>query len=418
MAEPLFVAVDTALVGHLGAVPLAALGVAATVLQTAVGLAIFLAYATTPIVARRLGEGDRAGAVRAGIDGIWIAIGLGVALVAIGIPTAPGLAAAFGAEAAVTDAAAQYLAVGVAGLPAMLVVLAATGLFRGLQDTRTPLVIVTAGFAANAALNVALISGVGLGLLGSAIGTTVAQWGMAVAALIVAGAHTRRAGVGLLPSRSGVLASARLGWWLFLRTLSLRAVLVGTVLAAAAHGTDALAAIQVLFTVFMVAAFALDALAIAGQSMVGLELGRGDPSAARGILRRLIELSVVGGVAVGAAVAVFAWPIAAVFTGDDAVRALAAAGILVLAAGLPIGAVVWSLDGVLIGAGDGRYLAIAGLVNLAVTAPALWLAATAPLPTITAVLVIQAVFSILYMLVRLGTLGFRAHGGRWVRNAV
>lgn len=356
--------------------------------------------------------------MRAGIDGVWIALGLGVLLVAAGIPAAGPLAAAFGAEPPVAAAAAGYLAIGVAGLPAMLIVLAATGLFRGLQDTRTPLVIVTSGFVANAALNAALIYGAGLGLLGSAIGTTLAQWGMAAAALALVAVHARRAGVALLPAPAGVLASARLGWWLFLRTLTLRTVLVGVVAAGAAHGTDALAAIQVLFAVFSVAAFALDALAIAGQSMIGVALGRDDPDGARDILRRLLELALVGGVAVGLLLAAVSVPLAALFTSDAAVRGLVAAGIVVLAAGLPVGAVVWSLDGVLIGAGDGRYLALAGLINLVATAPVLWIAATAPLSTLGAVLAIQEAFSLWYMLVRLGTLGFRARGGRWMRNAV
>jgi putative MATE family efflux protein len=388
------------------------------VLQTAVGLTIFLAYATTPVVARRLGEGDAAGAVRAGIHGVWVAIGVGLILLVTGIIGTRPIAEAFGAETTVTTAAADYLAIGVIGLPAMLVVLATTGLFRGLQDTKTPLRILGGGFAVNAALNWLLVFPAGLGLIGSAIGTVIAQWAMAVTMLAIVVVRARRAGVGLLPGRDGTLASAALGWWLFLRTLTLRIVLVGAVVAAAQHGTAALASTQVLFTVFSTAAFALDALAIAGQAMVGLALGRGAVGDARAILRRLVELSVIGGLAVGVVLAVASGAIAGFFTPDPAVQQIVAAGILVIAAGLPIGAVVWALDGVLIGAGDGRYLALAGVINLAVAAPLLVVLAGVPWPALWAVVAIQATFSIGYMLARLTTLALRARGDRWMRISV
>ncbi|BDZ48770.1 hypothetical protein GCM10025867_10110 [Frondihabitans sucicola] len=138
IAEPLFLLTDTALVGHLGAAPLAGLGVAGVILQTALGLLIFLAYATTPAVARRLGAGDATGAVRAGVDGMWFALGIGLVLVAAGLPTARPLVTAFGTASAVASEATTYLTVSILGLPAMLLVIAAAGLLRGLQDTRTP----------------------------------------------------------------------------------------------------------------------------------------------------------------------------------------------------------------------------------------------------------------------------------------
>lgn len=159
VAEPVFVLTDTAMVGHLGAPALAGLGIASTVLQTAVGLLIFLAYATTPIVARRLGAGDRPGALSAGVDGLWLALGLGVVLLATLLPLSPVIVGAFGVEAAVATAALDYLTIAWWGIPGMLLVLAATGVLRGLQDARTPLIVAAAGFTANIALNAALIYG-------------------------------------------------------------------------------------------------------------------------------------------------------------------------------------------------------------------------------------------------------------------
>ncbi|WP_255447491.1 MATE family efflux transporter [Schumannella sp. 10F1B-5-1] len=415
VAEPLFLATDTALVGHLGATPLAALGLAGTVLQTAVGLLIFLAYATTPAVARRLGAGDEKGALQAGIDGIWLALGVGLALAVVGSLAADAVVGWFGADAAVATAASGYLRVAVWGLPPMLVVIAATGLFRGLQDTRTPLVIAVAGFGANALLNAALIYGAGWGLIGSAVGTALAQLGMAIACVVIAAQHARRVGLGLRPGRGGVLASASAGGWLFLRTLSLRVALVGTVVAATAHGTTALAATQVLFTLFSTVALALDALAIAGQAMIGHALGSSDEARARAILRRLIELSVAGGLALGILLAAVSPVIGRVFTNDPGVLAAIPGGVLALALGLPIGGAVFALDGILIGAGDGRYLALAGVLNLIVVVPLLVAVTVLPLDAVGAVVGVQLAFQVGYMLARLATLGWRIRRGAWVR---
>lgn len=413
VAEPIFLATDTAMIGHLGATPLAALGLAGAVLQTVVGLMIFLAYATTPAVARRLGAGDGSGALRAGLDGVWLALGLGVVL-GIAAATAAGpLLTLFGADPEVTRAATEYLRISACGLPGMLVTIAATGLFRGLQDARTPLVIATLGAIANVALNALLIYGAGWGLAGSAVGTAVAQTGMAIASVAIAVRAARAAGVTIRPGISGVLSSLGSGGWIFLRTLSLRAALLGTIVVATGHGTAVLAATQVLFSVFNLLALALDALAIAGQAMIGHALGAGRREHAGLILRRLIELSVLGGVVLGAVIAVASPWLGRVFTGDPDVLTTLPAGFLVLAIGLPIGGAVFALDGILIGAGDGRYLAAVGALNLVVVAPLLVLVGLLPLDDALAVAAIQGVFQVAYMLARLVTLAVRARSGRW-----
>ena len=139
MAEPLFLIVDSALVGHLGTVPLAALGIASAILQTIVGLMVFLAYSTTPAVARRFGAGDARSAVSVGIDGLWLALGLGALLALAGSLATPPLVSLFGASEQVAADAVTYLQISMWGLPAMLIVFAATGLLRGMQDTVTPL---------------------------------------------------------------------------------------------------------------------------------------------------------------------------------------------------------------------------------------------------------------------------------------
>ena len=323
IAEPLFLITDTALVGHLGETALAGLGIASVILQTALGLLIFLAYATTPAVARRLGAGDTPGAIRAGIDGLWLAIAVGALLVIVGVPAAEPLVAAFGSTDAVSQAATTYLAISLWGMPAMLLVLAATGLLRGLQDTRTPLVVASVGFGVNAGLNALFIYGFGWGIAGSAAGTVVAQWGMAAVYLVIAVRAARATGTSLRPGLAGVTGAATSGGWLLLRTASLRIAMLATVVVATGLGVTELATMQIALTIFATAAFALDALAIAGQAMIGHGLGASDVDRVRAITRRLIQLGIASGLAIAALIAVLSPVLGPLFTSDVAIRAVA-----------------------------------------------------------------------------------------------
>ena len=414
IAEPMFLIVDSALVGHLGVVPLAGLGIASAVLQTIVGLMVFLAYSTTPAVARRFGAGDHTSAVRAGVDGLWLALGLGAVLAVAGTLLTPWLVGLFGAPADVAEQAVIYLQLSMWGLPAMLIVFAATGLLRGMQDTVTPLWIAGIGFGLNAVLNALFIYGFGWGIAGSAAGTVVAQWAMVGAYAWVVGALARRHAASVRPQREGLRRSARSGGWLFLRTVSLRAALLATVFVATALGTDELAGWQVAFTIFSTAAFALDALAIAAQALIGRGLGAQDEPFVRRVLGRTVAWGAWFGVVVGAALAALSGVIGLVFTGDAAVAALVQPALLALAVAQPVCGVVFVLDGVLMGAGDVRYLAIAGGLNLVPYLPALvavWLLH----PTGAVGLLWLAVcFFGVYMLARLATLGWRVRRPDWL----
>ncbi len=412
VAEPLFILVDTALVGHLGKVPLAGLGIASVILQTAVGLLVFLAYATTPAVARRLGAGDRSGAIRAGIDGMWLALAVGALLLVAGAVGAPMAVSAFGADAAVSAEAFIYLSISVWGLPAMLLVLAATGLMRGLQDTRTPLKIVVAGFSANVVLNVVFIYGLGWGIAGAAYGTVIAQWGMAAIFVIGVVREARRSGATLRPGRSGVSVAAASGGWLFLRTVSLRVAMLATVVVGSMLGVGELAALHVALAIFSLLAFVLDALAIAGQAMVGRGLGAGQHDDVRAIARRLIQFGLVAGAAIGLGIAVLSPVLGNAFTSDEGIRQALVPVTLVMAAALPLAGYVFVLDGVLIGAGDARYLALTGVINLVMYLPLVWLAAHSG-----SLLWLWAAFAVGYMAARALTLGLRVRGERWLTAA-
>ncbi|MFJ3909839.1 MATE family efflux transporter [Streptomyces vinaceus] len=409
VAEPLFVMADSAIVGHLGTPQLAGLGIAAALLTTAVSVFVFLAYATTAAVSRRVGAGDLRAAIRQGMDGIWLALLIGAAVVAVLLPTAPWLVSLFGASDEVAPYAVTYLRISALGIPAMLMVLAATGVIRGLQDTRTPLYVAIGGFALNAGLNGALVYGAGFGIAGSAWGTVIAQCAMAGAYLFVVVRGARRHGASLRPDSAGIRACAQAGVPLLVRTLSLRAVLMIATAVAARLGDADIAAHQILLSLWSLLAFALDAIAIAGQAIIGRYLGAGDTEGAKAVCRRMVQWGIGSGVVLGALVVAARPLFIPLFTGDPVVEDALLPALLVVAVSQPVCGIVFVLDGVLMGAGDGRYLAWAMLLTLAVFTPAALL-----VPALGGGLTALWWAMTLMMLVRMVTLQLRARSGRWL----
>lgn len=291
----------------------------------------------------------------------------------------------------------------------MLVVLAATGVLRGLQDTRTPLYVAIGGFGANAVLNVVLVYGVGLGIAGSASGTVLAQFGMAAAYLVVVVRGARRHGASLRPDSAGIRASAHAGVPLLVRTLSLRAVLmIATAVAARLSDAD-VAAHQIILSLWSLMAFALDAIAIAGQAIIGRYLGANDPQGAKDVCRRMVQWGVVSGVGLGVLI-VLARPLfIPLFTGDQLVQDTLLPALLVVAVTQPVAGIVFVLDGVLMGAGDGPYLAKAMVVTLAVFAPVALL-----VPVFGGGLTALWWAMTLMMAVRMLTLWLRTRSGHWL----
>ncbi|GAA3042479.1 MATE family efflux transporter [Streptomyces glomeratus] len=409
VAEPLFVMADSAIVGHLGTAQLAGLGVASALLTTAVSVFVFLAYATTAAVARRVGAGDLRAAIRQGMDGIWLALLIGAAAITVVLPTAPGLVELFGASQTAAPYATAYLRISTLGIPAMLVVFAATGVLRGLQDTRTPLYVAVAGFVANAALNASLVYGAGWGITGSAWGTVIAQCGMAGAYLYVVVRGARRHGASLRPDAAGIRACAQAGVPLLVRTLSLRAILVIATAVAARLGDADIAAHQIILSLWSLLAFALDAIAIAGQAIIGRYLGAGDTEGAREACRRMVQWGIATGLALGLLVLAARPLFLPLFTGDPAVHRTALPALVLVAVSQPVCGVVFVLDGVLMGAGDGPYLAWAMLLTLAVFAPVALL-----VPALGGGLTALWAAMTLMMTTRMATLWLRARSGRWM----
>jgi putative MATE family efflux protein len=409
VAEPLFLLADSAIVGRLGTVPLGGLGVAGQALTTLVGISIFLAYGTTAAVARQLGAGDRRAAVRQGIDGLWLAAIIGVAVLAAGWPLAPQLARAFGGSPGVTGQAIIYLRISLLGAPSMLAVLAGTGVLRGLQDTRTPLMVAAAANIVNIALNAAFVLGLHWGIAGSAWGTVAAQTAAAAAYLVTVGRGATRARVTLGPRLAGLRMAAAAGAALVLRTLALQAVLIAMTAIAARQGNAAIAAHQVALRLWALLTYALDAIAIAGQAITGRYLGSGDVAGARAATTRMIGWGAVYAVAFSLLLLAARPFLPGLFALAPDVRGLVLAVLLVVACQQPLAGVVFVLDGVLIGAGDQKYLAMAGLA-----AAAVFIAATAIVVTAHGGLVALWGAYSTWMLARFVTLTLRARGSRWL----
>ena len=381
VAEPMFLLSDAAIVGHLGTTELAGLGIAGAVLQTLVGLCVFLAYGTTASVARHLGAGDLRGALTQGIDGCWLAVLIGTIVTVAGAVFARPLVELFGAGDAVSDQATAYLEVAIFGTTPLLLMLATTGVLRGLQDTRTPLWVAVGGNIANIILNVVFVYGLDLGIAGSALGSVLAQVASAAVLVAVVLRAARRDGAPLTADRRGILVAARTGVPLVLRTLTLRACLLVGTYAVTIAGRDTeidLATHQIAITLWTFLAFALDALAIAAQAITGRALGAGDVEGTRRLTRRMVQWGWGAGIASGLLLAASSPFLGPLFSPDSDVHRLLVPVLLVAALGQPIAGVVFVLDGVLIGAGDGRYLAWAGLGVLALSAPAAILAALGP----------------------------------------
>ena len=417
VAEPLFLLADAAIVGHLGTPQLAGLGIAGAVVQTAVGLCIFLAYGTTAAVGRRIGAGDVRGALTQGVDGVWLAVIIGAVTTVVGVAASSWLIGLFGAVPDVAGHATTYVRWAFLGVTPLLVMLAGTGILRGLQDTRTPLVIAVAGNVVNVGLNLLLVYGLDLGIAGSAIGTDLAQLGSAAALVAVVVRAARREGAPLRPDLPGVRRAAHAGVALVIRTLTLRASLLVMTYAAATLGATATAANQLAMTLWTFLAFALDAIAIAAQAITGRYLGAGDLATTRRATRRMVQWGVGSGVVTGAVLAATSPLLGRLFTDDPAVHRALWPVLLVAALCQPVAGLVFVLDGVLIGAGDGRYLAWAGLVVLLVFAPLAW-AALAGAPAGHGLVALWVAFGIGFMGSRAAVLAARARGSSWMVTGV
>jgi putative MATE family efflux protein len=406
-AEPLYLLVDTAIVGHLGRSQLAALGIAFTVLGGVFAIFNFLQYGTTAQVARAGGAGERETARRLGAQAVWLSIAFGLVVsLAIAVLAEP-IVTLIGGEGETADYAVTYLRIAAVGFPAAFIALGGQGYLRGVADLRTPLVILIAGNVANLVLEIAFVYGLDWGIRGSAWGTAIAQLGMGAAFVVVI---LRQLEPGEARPR---LALARrvlsLGKWIFLRTSALMGsfLLAGAV--ATRFGDASIAAHQIAFQLWVFLALVLDSVAIAGQIIVGRELGAGRKEEAYGASERMIWLSVALGGAFSLAVLALASILPRAFTGDASVLDETALLWPIFALMQPLNGAVFALDGILIGASDGPFLAGSMVVAFAACAAVL----VAALAGDWGIRGVWAALLIL-ILVRLTLMATRFRRGRWL----
>ena len=404
-AEPLYILVDTAIVGHLGRPQLAALGLAGTVLAAVFAIFNFLTYGTTAVVARASGAGEQARAARLAAQALWVSLAFGLLLLVSCEVLAEPLLRALGAHGRSGDFALTYLRIAAIGLPAALVALAGQGYLRGVSNMRRPLEIVVVANIANAVLEVLFVYGFHWGIAGSAAGTAIAQTGMGLAfgvELLRPHADSKR------PSLSAMRPMIRVGRQIFVRTAALYASFLVGASVCARMGDPQLAAHQIALQLFVFLALILDSVAIAGQVIVGRMLGAGDPDSAHASATRMIGWSVVLGAGFAIVLLPFAHVVPRAFTSDPVVLHEAAELWPYFALMQPLAGAVFALDGILIGAGDTSYLMWSMLA-----ASALFIAvASAALTRHWGIVGVWIALDVL-IAARLALLGVRFAGRKW-----
>jgi MATE family, multidrug efflux pump len=347
--DPLLTLADTAFVARLGTVPLAALGVDTAILGFAFFAFNFLAYVVTPLVARALGQGREDEARRWVGDALLLAVALGAVVAVVLELASPLFVDLMGAGPEVSEPAIAYLRIRALATPAVLLVTAGHGAFRGHKDTRTPLWVAIGVNVANLILDPILMFGLGWGLQGAAIATVAAQYLGAVWFLrLIVKRNMARRPVGLRESLPSLLALGRNGALLSIRTGLLLGSFTVAASVATRIGPEQIAAHQLVGQLFLLSALLADSFAIAAQAMVGEQTARGDLSALDALNRRLVGWGVVAGLVLMAGVGLGRYGLEWLAS-DPVVGGIAVGAAGVVALTEPIAAVLFVADGIFLG---------------------------------------------------------------------
>ncbi len=405
-AEPTYILVDTAIVGHLGREQLAALGIAAIVLGTLFAIFNFLQYGTTAQVGRASGAGEERAARQLGGQALWLCLGVGIVLTGLLIALAPFVVRLMGGDGETAGYAVTYIRIVSLGLPFAFIAIGAQGYLRGVADLRKPLLVLIAGNVVNAILEVLFVYGFGWGIEGSAWGTVIAQAGMGIAFVFLL---VRSARGDLRPQARLMRRLVTVGRHIFIRTTALMAAFALAGAIVTRFGDASIAAHQIAFQLWIFLALILDAVAIAGQVIVGRGLGAGDTQRAYDAGARMIWLSVYAGVVFAAVMLGLEGVLPHAFTGDEVVIERAQAIWFLFALMQPLNGAVFALDGILIGAGDGPFLAWSMVAAFAVSAAV----ALAALAFDWGIVGVWAALVVL-IAVRLALMSWRFSGRRWL----
>ncbi len=363
--EPLYVLVDTAIVGRLGTPQLGGLAIASTILLTVISMTASLEYGVTPDVAYAHGAGRSAEARDVATAALRLAVMIGVPMGVAVAAAAHPLVWLLGGRGDVLGYAVTYLRISCVGLPFVLVTYVGHGVMRGVNDLRKPLQIVLLANVVNVIFEIVAVYVLDLGVAGSAWSTVIVQTGAALMFLRVLRPHRG----GGRPTSERMKKLLRSGLHFAVRSIAMFAVWNTATAVAARVDTPTLAAHQVLIQLFTFLALMLDALAIPAQSLVAGALGRHDTDEALRVGRTSNRLSLWCAVLLAVTLAALSPVLPHVFSGDPAVHSRLTAGLLILAVMQFPGAIAFAFDGALIGAHDERWLARQAVINLAGFAP-------------------------------------------------
>ncbi len=353
-AEPIYVLVDTAIVGHLGTTPLGGLAIAGTVLSTLTWLVMFLATGVTTQVGQRQGAGDHGGARSAVSQGLVAALAFGFGLALLVAGAANPLARLVGGKAAVLDAAVAYLQIAALGMPAIALALLALGWYRGTESLRLPVQVAIGANLANIGLELLFVWVFHWGIRGSAFATVIVQWSAVVVYVLALRGVIRLE----RPRSSALLALMKIGSALIVRTAMMVSTVAAATWLASRSGTAPLGAHQITMQIYLFCALMVDALAVSSQSVFASQIASRAPGELWPVTRRLIRLGVIAGLFLGLILAVSSPFLARAFSDDPAVLHNARRALLWCALMQVTGAVVFVLDGVLMGAGLFPQLAV------------------------------------------------------------
>ncbi|MDN5799517.1 MATE family efflux transporter [Corynebacterium casei] len=350
-AMPLYLLLDTAVVGRLGAEQLAALGAAAAVQSVVTTQLTFLSYGTTARSSRLFGSGKKDEAVAEGVQATYVALIVGFALACVMWLFGGQIALWMTGNPETAELTAAWLHVAALAIPITLVEMAGNGWLRGIQDTKKPLYFTLAGLIPGAIAVPIFVHF--WGLVGSAWANVLGMGIIAVLFLL----ELKKQHTGSWRLRPSVIKRQLvLGRDLIIRSASLQVAFLSAAAVAARFGTSPLAAHQVMLQIWNFLTLVLDSLAIAAQTLIGAALGAKSVDTARSAGQKIIGYSVIFSGGLAAVFALGAAFIPRIFTNDEAVLEAMRIPWWIMIAMIVAGGVLFAIDGVLLGAGDAAFL--------------------------------------------------------------
>ncbi|XVE61170.1 hypothetical protein DITRI_Ditri06bG0018200 [Diplodiscus trichospermus] len=398
MADPIASLIDTAFIGRIGSVELAAVGVSVAVFNQISRITMFpLVSVTTSFVAEEVTTGrssieaeqdenlERGPSVDREMEELMPLVGrsdtkiaeseherrnipsassalvvgsmLGIIQTLFLIFAAKPLIGYMGvkSESPMLKPAQQYLTLRSLGAPALLLSLAAQGVFRGLKDTRTPLYAIIVGDSVNIILDPIFIFTLGLGVKGAAIAHILSQY------LVVLILFWRLVDeVDLLPPRFKDLEFGRFlknGFQLLVKVIAVTLCVTVAASLAARQGSTTMAAFQVCLQIWLATSLLADGLAVAGQAILASTFAQKDYEKTITTASRVLQISIVLGLLLSFILAVGLQFASRLFTNDINVLQLISLSIPFVAVTQPINALAFVFDGVNYGASDFAYSA-------------------------------------------------------------